>query len=260
MNTGALPLDPMPMRPLLPSHIHLWRASLDGLATSLPQWTAILSPQEQHRANRFRFERDRERFVVRRGVLRVVLARYLGLAPGEVELATAPNGKPTVSPACRRVDLRFSSSHSGGLACYAVTVGADVGVDVERIRPMPDLDDIARLYFAESERGALARRPAGAGRLEEFFRLWTTKEAVLKATGDGLTRPLASVEISADVTTGRARVALHRDTGDCVEWSVTWMTPVDGFVAAVATESAVSCDSTVISLDVPEITTRRRFD
>jgi 4'-phosphopantetheinyl transferase len=127
-------------------------------------------------------------------------------------------------------DLRFNYSHSGGLAVYAFTVRADVGVDTERIRSLPDLEAIMGSMFTEAERLSLGRE----NRLEQFFHLWTAKEAVLKASGEGLRRPPASIEITRG-TTPRVRLARDLTAANArAEWSVSTLAIADGFAGAVA--------------------------
>ena len=211
--------------------IHVWRVFLDDVGLPLARWEATLSASERRRAEQFRFDHDRRRFVVRRGVLRALLGRYLGMSADDVTLAIRPLGKPALVPADGSEDLRFNYSHSGGLAVYAFTVRADVGVDTERIRSLPDLDAIVRSMFTEAERLSLGREE---NRLEQFFHLWTAKEAVLKASGEGLMRPPASIEITLGTT---PRIGLARDLAGADgggEWSVSTLTIADGFAGAVA--------------------------
>jgi 4'-phosphopantetheinyl transferase len=219
---------------ILPVHvgagIDVWRVELDQVEFGDEQLSA-LSAAERRRANQLYFERDRRWFVRRRFALRVILADYLDLRPSEVSLGAGPTGKPFVTT--DRADLRFSCSHSSGLTLFAIGVGADVGVDVERVRSLPELDDLARLQFAEDEWRELGRMPESP-RQRQFFRLWTAKEAVLKATGDGLSRRLDSVRLySAHGVDSRSA----RIEGDgSRHWSTTWFSPAPDYVACVATE------------------------
>ncbi len=168
--------------------VHVWRAWLDVCTEVFGRLEASLAPDERERAARFRFARDRERFVAARGILRDILARYLGVNAAAPRFRYGEAGKPALegSP-----ELRFNASHSHGLGLYAVALGRDVGIDVELIRPGPAGERIAERFFYPSETASLRALPeeqqAGA-----FFRIWTRKEAYIKAVGKGLSIPLNS--------------------------------------------------------------------
>ena len=161
----------MPELTLPPGEVHLWLARLDSLA---PQ-PELLDPEERERAARFLREQDRRRFTVARGVLRSLLARYL--PPGTIRFETGQWGKPRVS------GLRFNLSHSSGLALYGFALDREIGVDIERVRDVPEMLRIAERFFQPGEVESLRARPEPA----EFFRIWTRTEAWLKGTGRGIT-------------------------------------------------------------------------
>src|SRR5581483_155459 len=132
--------------------VHIWRLSLEGSAALAERLVETLSSGERRRAERFRFARDRDRFVVVRGVLRGLLGRYLDRDPGTLRFRYGPNGKPAL-----RDDgfLRFNVSHSRRIALVAVAAGREVGVDVEEIRGDLDVDGLSRVFSA-AERASLA--------------------------------------------------------------------------------------------------------
>lgn len=164
--------------------VDVWRAPLDVPADALPRLAAVCSAGEQIRAASFATAALRADFLVARGYLRHLLARYLGVSPADVPLVIAPSGKPQIGglPEGR---LEFNLSHSGRFLLAAVTRGAEIGVDVEQVRPMPDAERLAETFFAPRERAELALVEA-ARREEALFACWTRKEAYLKARGDGL--------------------------------------------------------------------------
>jgi 4'-phosphopantetheinyl transferase len=151
---------------------------------------AILDDAERTRAARFRSEQDRDRFVSHHAFVRRVLAGYLGVAPAAVAILAASHGKPEVDLAS---GISFNTSRSGGLSVVAVSAGG-VGVDVERLRPIDDADEVADTMFTEAERRLLRSVPPGS-RSETFLALWTRKEAVVKAFGMGLSVPLDSFDV-----------------------------------------------------------------
>lgn len=166
---------------LIPGEVHVWCVALDGPSEG---FYASLGPDERERSARFRFERDRRRFVVAHGVLRDLLGRYLGTEPGEVRFAYSAFGKPALSPEFGS-RFKFNLSHSAGCALIAVAAGAEIGVDVERVRSLPDQVEIARRFFSAAEVDQLRRLPSDR-RTEAFFGCWTKKEAYGKARGEGL--------------------------------------------------------------------------
>ncbi len=193
----------------------------------------LLSDGERRRADRFRFAADRDRFVVARARLRLVLAGYGAGAPERIRFAYGRWGKPEL-PAAR--DLRFNLSHAGDLALIAVAWRREVGVDLERLDPERRLDDVARRFFSDAERRALDRLP-GSDRAIASLRCWCRKEAYLKACGDGLARPLDSFDVAVGEPVA-PRVSLLRatrpDAGETARWDLRDLDVGAGYVAAVA--------------------------
>src|SRR3954447_5184073 len=164
---------------------------LDAGRADLGRLAAALSADERDRARRFRLERDRRRYVARRGRLRELLSDYLGLAPPRVRLRTGPFGKPRVAEG----EPRFSLSHSHGIALYAIARGLEVGCDIERRDGRLAEQEGADRFFAPPEADALRSLPPHQ-HAEGFFNCWTRKEAYVKARGLGLSLPLASFAVS----------------------------------------------------------------
>lgn len=182
--TAAVAAPAVTPRRLAAGEVELWRVSLDQPPELAAGSRDVLSPDEQERARRFFFERDRRRFTVGRSVLRHLLADYLGCDAAEIVFRYGANGKPAVgSPAM--ADLHFNVAHSEGMALYGFTRAGEIGVDVEAIRELPDWEFIAATCFSPEEQQRVATAPADR-RLAQFFAAWTRQEAVLKATGLGL--------------------------------------------------------------------------
>lgn len=193
------------------SDVEIWHVDLDVA----PDATALLLDEERERASRFVFAHDGRRWAAARAALRSILGRLLDRPPLDVALAYGPHGKPSLAdPAA---ELRFNLSHSGRYAVVAVTRGREVGVDVERLRRISDAEAIVARHFAPAEIAAYRALPDGA-RLEAFFRLWVRKEAVLKATGAGLSAELEETERLAQA------------------YTVVELPSPEGTVAALATE------------------------
>ncbi|HEY7141946.1 MAG TPA: 4'-phosphopantetheinyl transferase superfamily protein [Methylomirabilota bacterium] len=167
---------------------------LDAEPAVVDELARSLSPDERARARRFRATRPRDAYIVGRGRLRELLGLVVGCPPAAVRLVGGPGGKPRLAGAVGE-RVRFNVAHSSALMLCAVAVARDVGVDVERVDESADWEDIAARSFAAAERRALAVLP-GARQRAAFFACWTRKEAVIKATGEGLGRPLDSFVVS----------------------------------------------------------------
>jgi len=171
---------------LAANEIHVWRADLEQPAAVVSDLAQLLSADEQTRAAGFHFERDRRRFIVRRGRLRQLLGRYLGVAPAGLQFAYGPYGKPFLVTDAGLASLHFSLSHAHELALYAVTRTCPVGIDLEYVRPIDEAAQIVARFFSAEERAHYHALPARQ-RLAWFFACWTQKEARYKASGQGLT-------------------------------------------------------------------------
>lgn len=215
--------------------IHLWRADLAPAAEATDGLAALLSEDERRRSDGFQREADARRFVVARGVLRRLLGRYLAVEPATVTFRYGSHGKPELAPCHAASDLRFNLAHSGDVALYALTRGRRIGVDLERVRPLSDLEAVARIAFSGRERRELRDLPA-AERTQAFFRGWTRKEAIAKALGEGLRRPLERTEVALGNAREPLLRALDGDRGAASRWSLRSVTMRRGYVAAVAVE------------------------
>jgi 4'-phosphopantetheinyl transferase len=219
---------------LAEDEVHVWRTALDRSDSSLRRLARVLSPDERARADRFVIERVRRRFVACRGALRMILGRYTGQAPERLRFLYGDYGKPVLAPSAGIADLHFNVSHSEELALVAVARGREIGVDVERLRPLPGAERIAERFFSAPERTAIQALPAER-KLEAFFTCWTRKEAYIKALGDGLGHPLDEFAVSL-VPGEPARLWSVGDTGSGEEasWSLEALLPTPGYVAALA--------------------------
>lgn len=199
----------------------------------LMRLTGLLTADERGRAARFRFAADRDRFVVARARLRLVLASFGAGPPERIRLAHGAHGKPLL-PA--HPELQFNVSHAGDLALIAVARRAAVGVDLERLDRRHRLEDVAACCFSGAERAALARLDP-CTRAAAVVRCWCRKEAYLKARGVGLTLPLDSFDVATDVRTasfGSLLLATRARTRDVEDWDLRDVDVGADYVAAVA--------------------------
>lgn len=168
--------------------LHLWftRLNDDSHQTSYLQ---LLDPEERTRANRFKFALHRQRFIIAHTGLRSILSLYLNISPSSIQIHKTPEGKPYLEQS----ELQFNLSHSHDLAVYAFTTHTPVGIDIEKIRDTYN-EGVAQRFFSVNEYEAFSKQPNEQKQVE-FFRIWTSKEALIKALGKGLRFPLTSFSI-----------------------------------------------------------------
>lgn len=167
---------------LLPAGVvHIWSASLLDHRKDTDYLTSILSEDEQERAGNFKFSKDREYYIIARGILRCLLSSYLEQSPQSIEFVYELGGKPRLAG---EPPLHFNVSHSGNYALYAFTRQYEVGIDIEYINKDLEIEDIVSIILSSDERTHWNSIPS-KDKVQVFFRLWTCKEAYLKASGEG---------------------------------------------------------------------------
>ena len=241
-----------------PAHglLHVWRLRLDADAATLRECEATLDQRERDRARAFRFAADRARFIVARGWLRRLVAAYTHGRAADVSFVDTPFGKPCLPQP--HGSLRFNLSHSGDLVLFAFGRDREVGVDVERIAPRDDMMSVARYAFSDAE--MLQLGAVSAERFRAFYKLWTRKEAYLKARGNGLSTALRQTTVPVLDPHPEAPTLVDDVVGSDRGWGVlTIALPERDYFAAVAAEG---CDWSVqcMQLDcqsLPEAELRR---
>ncbi|GAB5535923.1 MAG: 4'-phosphopantetheinyl transferase superfamily protein [Rubricoccaceae bacterium] len=209
----------------------------------------LLTSDERDRARCFRFDRDRDAFVVTRGALRRILSRYLNRQPEAIAFRYGTYGKPELA---MDSDLQFNVTHAGDIALIAVARGRQLGIDVEPVRVLPDADAIVERFFSANEVAVYRSLPASA-RPKAFFTCWTRKEAFIKALGDGLTHPLDAFDVTVRPDEP-AKLLRVRGVAEPPPWHVEAL-PIDlGYAATVAVEGspcAVTCWDAGELVDTP---------
>ena len=187
MDNSSNALKAMPL-----NVVHLWAAPLEIAAAEREALAQTLSVEELDRASRFHFEVHRNRYIAAHGWLRLVLGYYLSLAPAQLLFEHSPRGKPALSGPN---ELQFNMAHSEDLALIGVGRTLQLGVDLEFVRSLSDMEELVARFFSKRESAAFRLLPEGQ-KARAFFNLWTRKEAWLKATGEGITHLLDQVEVS----------------------------------------------------------------
>jgi 4'-phosphopantetheinyl transferase len=205
---------------------------------------ATLAADERDRAARFHFARDRAAYTVARGALRTLAARYLACAAAAIGVGYRAKGKPFLaappgvlpgSPGFDpRFDLRFNVSHSDGVGLVCFARGREVGVDVERCRPLDDLLALARISFSADEYARLCQL-APDDRAAAFFACWSRKEAFIKLTGEGVSQ-LADFDVSLEPGAPARLLRVAGEPQGALRWSLHDLPEIAGYAAALALE------------------------
>ena len=220
--------------------VHVWLAELGPPAARVQQMAQCLSETERIKSDSFHFKRDRMHFIVSRAVLRMILGRYLQIEPKGVQFSYGHHGKPDLAEPLGESTLRFNLAHSQDLALYAFTLDREIGVDLEYLRVISDIKQIASEFFSANEITTLHALPASQRR-QAFFNCWTPKEAYIKAIGKGLSQPLDQFEVLLAPTESACLRSVERDPERASRWSLSALTPAPGYVAALAVQGDNCC-------------------
>ena len=225
---SSIPGLPIPA----PGKVHVWATLLDAAPGLQSDLESLLSFSERSRAERFHFEEHRHRYIVAHGWLRRLLGGYLGIPANAVQFECGAQGKPFLAASARCSNLQFNLAHCESVALLAVACGTPVGIDVERVRPLPDVGDLVNRFFSGKENSEFQPLPEDQKPLA-FFNLWTRKEAWLKATGEGIAHLLAGVEVSFLPDAPAQLLGLPAKYGPLENWTVRSVSPGPGLAAAV---------------------------
>jgi 4'-phosphopantetheinyl transferase len=212
---------------LVEDEVHLWLVNLFRSSFKIGTCFALLNDAEKDQAQKFVFEKDRNRYTVAHAALRIILGQYLDRSPTALQFVQGPMSKPALGD---NSYLRFNLSHSDHLILFVFSFGCEVGVDVETERGDRANQEIVRSCFSAKEQ---AEWNALDHDLQEtaFYLGWTRKEAYLKARGDGLSGSLCDFDVS--LTPGRPAVLVSRDAN---RWDMVSFRPEPGSVASVVME------------------------
>jgi 4'-phosphopantetheinyl transferase len=207
--------------------------SLLSCKSQIERLARYLCPDEREKAARFHFQRDHDRFVAARALLRLQLGAFLHRDPKTLLFDYTSYGKPFIKN-CR---IEFNLSHSGDWVLFAFSHSAEIGVDIEQIRPLPDMPDVARQNFSAAE-FALWQAASAWDRTQAFYRCWTRKESFIKAIGEGLSCPLDSFEVAFGLDQPARLTSLKGDESLAAQWWMADLPDFPGYAAAVTARTA----------------------
>lgn len=218
---------------LLENEVHIWRADLSHPGEILNTYMKDLSTEEHTQADRFHFESDRRRYILSHSRLHRLLGGYLGVEPDSISFESAERGKPHLGGQYSASGLEFNLAHSGEMALFGFCRGATIGVDIEHLRPLPDLDRLAARYFSKQEQEQLAQLPSEK-KVDAFFKCWTCKEAFIKNIGDGLYYPLDKFEVDVNPDLPGRLLRVASDPHEADHWRLEYFSAGEAYPSALA--------------------------
>jgi 4'-phosphopantetheinyl transferase len=225
------------------ARVDVWCVRLDEPVGAGAE-TRLLSADEILRTDRLRFEKDRVHFSRCRSALRQLLAGYIQIPAANVRFEYLMSGKPHLAAEQNPRSLQFNVSHSAGTALIVVGSEHRLGIDIEKIRDDVDTDSLAERFFSLRECAGLLALPEHL-RVPGFFACWTRKEAFLKATGDGLSFPLADFSVSTDPSLQYSRLEEIRGNARAGEqWFLMDVGVGGGYRAAMVRDASFSIVNT----------------
>lgn len=226
----------LPSRPIAidDKEVHIWRIDLSDFLNEKQALHSLLSPDERQRAEKYRFEKDRDRYVIRRGILRKILGSYLKRNDEQLRFTYNRNGKQFLDIETGERTISYNTSFSADIAVAAVAFKGKVGIDVEFVDHEFPKFDVADRYFSVDEVSAIRSLPADL-QTAAFFNCWTLKEAYVKALGEGLSRQMPKLKISTDIEDSKT-IQISADPKVTKGWFISSFIPKPSYIAAVAYE------------------------
>jgi 4'-phosphopantetheinyl transferase len=217
------------------NEVHVWRANIAESCEEAVRLRDILTDDERARADRFHFERDQQRSIASRGMLRVLLGKYLQRPAGSIAFELSEYGKPFLPKDDNNPKVFFNTSHAGDLVLAAFARERLVGVDVEPLREIQDADRLVERFFSPSE-VAEYRLVHADERRRAFLNGWTRKEAFIKAHGEGLSLSLKSFDVSLTPGRDAALLGTRLNPDETQRWSLLDLPLDEKHVGALAVE------------------------
>jgi 4'-phosphopantetheinyl transferase len=220
------PLTRLNISPLLTGEIHLWAISLNSDIALFERCKACLTDTELDRISFYNFEQIQKNYVISQGGLRLILSSYLNIEPQKIQIRYRSKGKPYTAD---DTSLYFNNSNSGKLCVYAISRAGDVGIDIEEVRPLSDIDFLIDNNFTEKEKHYINKN--NKNRIERFFQFWTIKEAYLKAIGEGMR--LTPINLEFSIENGCFKLDAVAGIFEQEDWLSKVITPGANYVGAV---------------------------
>ena len=219
----------------LDGEIHLWSSLLDQPNDIINRFCTILSKEEKDRINKYKFKSLRDRHTVSKGLLKSLISNYLNIKTEEINFVQNEYGKPSLHPELNEIDLQFNVSHSEHLGMFAFTTGQELGIDVESIQETPNLNEIVDMCFSDFEKEWFYKSEPGLQK-ELFYKVWTGKEAFIKAIGTGLSFPLKEIEFKINSKKAIKFQSKHGDLSYQRKWNIYTFNPLPNFISSLVVD------------------------
>ncbi len=213
--------------------VHVWQANIKADSAYYKDFSNALSSDELERANNFRFPKDRERFIIRRYQLRLILSKYCGCQPNEIMFGYNSFKKPFIwLPEFKEV--KFNMSCSGDLMLVGLCNQNEIGIDIEKVCEIHNLDNIASENFSLQE---LKYLNGTLDKINAFYKIWTRKEAFIKAIGKGMYYPLKSFCVEVNSSGGYEQLVIFNHLTESKLWRTAEINSPAGYIASIAIKS-----------------------
>jgi 4'-phosphopantetheinyl transferase len=217
--------------------IQLWNIDINPANHTPGELESLLSDEERERAAKFRFDGHRDRWVAGRAMLRNILADVTQQTPESVAFKYNEHEKPRLHSSSGHEAVHFNLTHSGDLALLAVTTIGPVGIDIEQVKRLPNIDLVVDRFFSAAEKRAFNAVRGDDDRLQAFYACWTCKEAYLKALGCGISKPTDTFDVTFLADTEPRIVAIDGEQSAAKDWLLFDLNVAPGYVGALAIES-----------------------
>jgi 4'-phosphopantetheinyl transferase len=215
------------------SCVHIWQANLKSLKEFPKDMSESLSPNELERASKLKFTNDRDHFIVRHYLLRLILSKYCDCKPQELMFSYNSYHKPFINiPEFR--EIKFNMSSSDDSLIIGLSNQNDIGIDVEKVRETDNLERIALENFSQGELDYLNSEK---DKTTAFYNIWTRKEAFIKAFGKGIYFPLKSFCVDINVAGSCENLTIFKNPGESKLWRTMSLKTFDNHIAALAIKS-----------------------
>ena len=224
------------------AEIQLWSIDINSASHDVEELLSLLSDDELERAKKFRFQKHLHRWIVGRAMLRTILSAMTQRSPESVAFEYNEHAKPYLPYSSGHERIHFNLTHSSDLALIAVTSAGPVGIDVERIKPLSNIDAVVSRFFSPAERDEFAGVTGDVDRLKAFYACWTRKEAYLKALGCGISKPTDTFDVTFLSNSEPEIIAIDGDNDTARDWLLFDLKVTPGYVGALAIRSKDDID------------------
>lgn len=213
--------------------IDIWRIALDLTTTDLEKYQACLNEEELQRAEKLKVPEKQNQFIISRASLKIILSGIIEKEPCQIKLNYSEQGKPYLKEQFQGKDIFFNLSHSGSQAIIALTLGQEIGIDIQQVESGKDYTKLSQRFFSKQEKIELSE--VDEKKITDYFySCWTRKEAFIKAIGDGLGFGLNNFDVSIEPECSLSQIKIHKQLEKNLSWFNINVDCVQGYVAALA--------------------------